>query len=202
MTKATLGPEWIYDGSEIPDPMGFGQRAVDFLRLLKHPKSRLPEQAFQLDPPFERIVRRIYGPCDKTGARQVRTVYLQVGKGSRKTSLAAALALLHTFGPERIPRGENIVAAADRKQARIAFEEAIGIIQTVPQLTGASKPVDSRNRIIHPKSGARFEAISSDAETQHGRTPTFALVDELWGHKKMIYGWPFVPAWQRLPDRS
>lgn len=36
--KATR-PEWIFDGSEIEDPFGHGQRAVDFLRALKHPKS-------------------------------------------------------------------------------------------------------------------------------------------------------------------
>ena len=108
------GLEWIFDESPIPDPHGRGQRAVDFLKLLKHPKSPLPGKAFQLDPPFERIVRRIYGPSDEHGKRQVRTVYLQVGRGSRKTSLAAALALLHTYGPERVPKGANYVAAADR----------------------------------------------------------------------------------------
>lgn len=178
------GPTWICDGSEIPDPLGHGERAVRFLRLLKHPKSRLPDRQFQLDPWQERIVRRVYGPVDEHGARLTRTVYLQVGKGSRKTSLAAGLSLLHTFGPERVPRGENLVAAADRKQARIAYEEAASIVAEVPQLAGASRPVDSRNRLTHPKSGAWFEAISSDAATQHGRTPVFALVDELWGHRK------------------
>ncbi|KIZ41433.1 MULTISPECIES: terminase TerL endonuclease subunit [Rhodopseudomonas] len=178
------GPAWISDASPIPDPLGRGQRAVDFLRLLKHPKSRLPGKAFQLDPPFERIVRAIYGPTDAHGARLVRVVYLQVGKGSRKTSLAAALALLHTYGPERLPRGANYVAAADKGQARVAFEEALGIVEAIPQLAGASRPVDSKNRLIHPKSGSFFEALSSDGRNAHARTPMFILVDELWAHRK------------------
>jgi phage terminase large subunit-like protein len=111
-------------------------------------------------------------------------VYLQVGKGSRKTSLAAALGLLHTFGPEKVARAENVVAAADRKQARIAFEEALSIVDEQDGLSSKARPVDSRNRIVHVPSGSRFEAISSDAPTQHGRTPLFILVDELWAHKK------------------
>lgn len=178
------GPSWVTNDSPIDDPLGYGQRAIDSLRKLKHPKSRLAQQAFQLDPPFERIVRRIYGPVDEHNARLTRVVYLQIGKGSRKTSLAAALLLLHTCGPEKVLRGEAIVAAADRKQARIAFEEAMGIVDTTARLKKGTRVVDSRNRIVHLKSGSKLEAISSDAPTQHGRTPHFAIVDELWAHKK------------------
>lgn len=177
-------PDLIFDDSPIPDPQGRGEQAVQFLRLLKHPKSRLPGQAFQLDPPFERIVRAIYGPTDEHGARLVRTVYLQVGRGSRKTSLAAALALLHTYGPERVPGGANYVAAADKAQARVAFEEALGIVQAIPELDGASRPIDSKNRLIHPKSRSFFEALSSEGTSGHSRTPMFVLVDELWSHRK------------------
>lgn len=122
-------PHWIYDGSEIDDPLGHGERAVKFLSALRHPKSGLPNRAFQLDPWQERIVRRIYGPRDEHGHRIVSTVALMLPRGNRKTSLAAALAMLHTIGPERIPGGEAIFAAADRKQAGIGFREAAGIIR-------------------------------------------------------------------------
>ncbi|MBL8570946.1 MAG: terminase large subunit [Phreatobacter sp.] len=178
------GLEWLTDGSPISDPEGRGERAVRALGKLRHPKSTLPGRAFQLDPPFERIVRRIYGPTNPDGSRQVRTVYLQVGKGSRKTSLAAALALLHTFGPERVAAGQNFVAAADRNQARIAFEEALSIVDATPALADGARPVDSKNRLMHLKTGSRFEAVSSDGKKKHGATPNFVLVDELWAHEK------------------
>lgn len=180
-----LGPAWVFDNSPIPDQMGYGQRAVDFLHWLRHPKSRKPGNASQWDSWQERIVRRIYGPCREDGRRQVRVVYLQVGRGNRKTSLGGALALLHTFGPERIPGGQALSAAADRKQSRIAFEEAISIIRATPQLKNAARVQDFKNRIVHPKSQAVYEAISADAATNYGRTPNFALVDELWAHKKI-----------------
>lgn len=174
-------PDWIYDDSPIPDPLGFGERAVKFLRALKHPKSGT---AFQLDPWQERIVRRIYGPRKEDGSRIVKTVVLLLPRGNRKTSLAAALALLHTIGPERVSGGEVVVAASDRKQARIAYDEARGLCLAHKKIAPNVKPVDSRNRLTYPKTGSFLEAISADAGTQHGRTPVFVLADELHAHKK------------------
>lgn len=180
----TISPAWISDGSEIPDPLGYGQRAVDFLRILKHPKSRSPGRAFELPEWQERIVRRIYGPCHPDGRRIVRSVVALLPRGNRKTSLGAALALLHTIGPERLNGGQIICAAADRKQARIAYEESVGIVREDKRIAKAMRFLDYKNRLAHPKSGAILEAISADAGTQHGRTPTFALVDELHAWKK------------------
>jgi phage terminase large subunit-like protein len=177
------GPTWISDGSEIEDPFGYGERAVKFLRLLKHPKSRAPGKPFQLDPWQERIVRRIYGPAHPDGRRKTRVVYLQVGRGNRKTSLGAVLALLHTFGPEKTPGGQVLSAAADRKQARIAYDEALSIVGAVPQLSKVAQPQDFKSRLVHTSSASVYEAIAADAATQYGRTPNFALVDELWAHK-------------------
>jgi phage terminase large subunit-like protein len=180
----------------IPDPMGYGQRAVDFLRGLKHPKSRLPDNRFQLDPWQEEIVRRIYGPCDEFGNRVVRNVIIMLPRGNRKTSLGAALSLLHTMGPEAVPGGEVLFAASDQKQAKIGFREAEGIIasgdESLWRRGQASRRFDAadmiklqeyKNRISFPN-GSFLEAISSDAGTQHGRTPVFALADEIHAWKK------------------
>lgn len=179
-TRSTY-PDWIYDGSPIPDPLGFGERAVRFLRALKHPKSGRP---FQLDPWQERIVRRIYGPRHDDGSRVVRTVVLLLPRGNRKTSLSAALALLHTIGPERVHGGEVITAASDRKQARIAYEEARGLVLAHRKIAPKVRPLDYKNRIAYPTAGSFLEAISADAGTQHGRTPVFVLADELHAWKK------------------
>ena len=170
--------------SEIPDPLGYGERAVRFLRMLRHPKSRLPARAFDLPAWQEEIVRRIYGPRHADGRRIVRTVVILLPRGNRKTSLGAALSLLHLFGPERVKGGQVVAAAADQKQARIAWEEAAGIIAEDRRLLAATKLVDHKNRINHPKSASVLEAISSDAGTQHGRTPNFVLADELHAWRK------------------
>lgn len=183
MSKTTSSPSWISDGSDIPDPHGHGERAVQFLRGLKHPKSRLPGRAFELPLWQERIVRKIYGPCDEAGDRLARTVVILLPRGNRKTSLGAALALLHTIGFERMPGGQVICSASDKKQARIAYEEAVGILDQEPRFKQVLAFQDYKNKIVHAKSGTALEAISADAGTQHGRTPTFALVDELHAWK-------------------
>lgn len=182
--------------AHIPDPFGYGERAVQWLRGLRHPKSRLPNRAFQLDPWQEEIVRRIYGPCDEFRNRIVSDVIILIGRGNRKTSLGAALSLLHTMGPEAVPGGEAIFAAGDRKQARIAYAEALGILHAGDenlwkkgQANRATDPKttirlqDYRNTIQFPN-GSFLEALSNDHGTQHGRTPVFALCDEIHAWKK------------------
>ena len=190
-------PEWIYDGSDIPDPCGCGERAVKWLRALKHPKSTLPKRRFQLDPWQERIVRRIYGPRDQHGNRIVSTVVILVPRGNRKTSLSGALALLHTIGPERVPGGEAIFAASDRMQASIAFNEARGIVQAdpkhiMPRLKVYS-PHNSAKKIEYPREGTVLEIVSSDAPNQEGRTPAFVLADE-------IHVWRGTDLWKVLTN--
>ncbi|MDM8167151.1 terminase TerL endonuclease subunit [Roseovarius sp.] len=187
-------PHWIYDDTEIPDPFGYGERAVKFLRALRHPKSKLPRRAFQLDPWQERIVRRIYGPRDEHGRRIVTTAVLLLPRGNRKTSLSAALALLHTIGPERVPSGEAIFAALDRTQAGIAFREAMGIIREDKRIEAAVKAYDAHNapkKVIYRKDGAAMQVVSGDAGPQHGSTPNFVLADE-------IHLWPNRYLWEAL----
>lgn len=189
--KTSTYPNWIYDNSPIDDPFGFGERAVKFLRSLKHPKNPLPGRAFVLDPWQERIVRRIYGPRHEDGTRIVRNVVLVVPRGNRKTSLGAGLALLHTFGPELSPGGECVAAACDRKQAKIAYREAYEIILATPALAKNARLADYKNVLNNLKHRSYFESISSDAGKQHGRTPTFALIDEL-------HAWPKRDLWDAI----
>ncbi|HEV7251673.1 MAG TPA: terminase TerL endonuclease subunit [Mesorhizobium sp.] len=180
---ASTFPTWIYDPTFEPaDPLGHGERAVRFLRLLKHPKSKLPRRAFQLDPWQEKVVRAVFGPRHADGTRIISTVVMVLPRGSRKSSLAAALSLLCSIGPERCPGGEALFAASDRNQASIGFREALSIIHADKRLTAAVKvsdAVNSTKSITYKKDGTRLQTISADGARQHGRTPNFVLVDEL-----------------------
>ncbi len=206
MSAASTYPAWINDGSHIPDPLGHGERAVTFLRRLRHPAAvnditapkaanlnRHP-RAFQLAPFQERIVRRIYGPRHEDGRRIVKTVFLMLPRGNRKTSLAAALSLLHVIGPEKVPAGQVIFAASDREQAGIGFREAAEIIRQDKRLVAATRIHDAFNsakQITDRKSGARLRAVSSDGRAQHGTTPAFVLADE-------IHAWKGRDLWEAL----
>lgn len=182
MIVAGTYPEWLFDGSPIPDPLGHGDRAVRFLRALKHPASTAPGNGFQLTGWQERIVRAIYGPRHPDGTRIVTDVFLLIPRGNRKTSLAAALALLHLLGPERLPGGQIIFAAADREQAGIGFREAAEIVRMGKSLTRATRIYDAFNSAKMIRSeldGSTLKAIASDGRAQHGTTPSFVLVDEI-----------------------
>ncbi|WP_424976809.1 terminase large subunit [Leisingera sp. S232] len=206
MSTASTYPAWLDDGSTIPDPLGHGERAVRFLRLLRHPAAlntnRAPNaanvnrhpRAFQLAPFQERIVRRIYGPRHADGRRIVKTVFLMLPRGNRKTSLAAALSLLHVIGPEKVPAGQVIFAASDREQAGIGFREAADIIRQDKRLVAATRIHDAFNsakQITHLDTGARLRAVSSDGRAQHGTTPAFVLADE-------IHAWKGRDLWEAL----
>ena len=86
-TKTNL--EWIFNDTALPDPHGFGERAVKFIKALRHPKSNLPKKAFQLDTWQERIIRRGYGDTLPHGQRRIKTVFMLIGRGNRKTTLAS-----------------------------------------------------------------------------------------------------------------
>ncbi|UVC10180.1 terminase large subunit [Rhizobium sp. TH2] len=201
---ASTFPSWVYDDSPIDDPLGYGERAVTFLRRLRHPaaNSNAPKgandnqhpNAFQLHDWQERIVRRIYGPRHLDGRRVVETVFWMIPRGNRKTSLAAALALLHTIGPERVPAGQVIFAASDREQAGIGFKEAANIVRMDRRLEAATKIYTAHNsakKIVFKAEGVELQAISSDGAAQHGKTPAFVLVDE-------IHVWKGRDLWEAL----
>ncbi|MCB1334954.1 MAG: terminase large subunit [Roseivivax sp.] len=179
---ASTYPAWIFDGSAIPDPLSHGERAVTFLRRLRHPASTAPKQGFQLYDWQERIVRRIYGPRHSDGSRIVTDAFFLIPRGNRKTSLAAALALLHLIGPERVPAGQIIFAACDREQAGIGFKESAEIIRADKRLAEVVRIYDANNAPKSIKStldGSILKAIASDGRAQHGTTPSFVLIDEI-----------------------
>jgi phage terminase large subunit-like protein len=172
-------PSWIDDGSEIPDPFGHGERAVQWIRKNKHFASALVGRAFQLDHWQERIIRRLYGPRDKNGNMIVRRLILLLPRGNRKTSLCAIIMLLHLIGPERVPGNLIVSAASAREQARELFEEAAKIILHDRRLSKHLDIRDYTSTIHFKKDRSRYIAVSSEGKVLHGKTPRVVIADEL-----------------------
>lgn len=175
---------WISDGSPIPDPHGKGEAAVKFIRALRHPKSKLPGNAFDLSPWQERIVRRVFGDTLPDGSRRVNELFLMVGRGNRKTSLMAACLMLFLCGPERVPGSTLASLANSREQAALTFKEMAGICRATPRILEAVHIQDTEKRITYRRRDIAYEALSSDAKNAHGRTDVCAFWDEGHAEKK------------------
>lgn len=186
-----LTPSWIDDGSEIPDPLGYGERAATWLKRLRHPKNPAKGHPFQLDPWQERIIRRIYGPRHEDGSRVVRRVVLLLPRGNRKTSLCAGITLLHLMGPERQDGNLIVSAASAQVQARELYEEATLIINSDPRLSKHLDPRDYTSSIKNNLNRGRYLAVASDGKVLHGKTPNVVIADELhaWEGRAGLRQW-------------
>lgn len=174
----TTYPHWAFDDSPIDDPLGYGDRAVKFFAALKHPKSSNPDKSLTLSPFWERVVRRIYGPRDRLGRRVIRTVFIMIPRGARKTTtIGGGLGLLHAVGHEREAMGQVMLAAGAEDQADKAFEQAVAIVRSTPPL--ARKIKIRGDYLEHPESGSQLQVLSADGDNTHGSTPSAVFLDEL-----------------------
>jgi phage terminase large subunit-like protein len=174
-----LIPSWIDDASVILDPYGYAERNVQWLKRLKHPKNAARGHAFALDPWQERIIRKLYGPRNADGTRIVRRLVLMLPRGNRKTSLCAAINLLHLIGPEREAGNLIVSAASAHEQAMELFNETTLIVENDIRLAKHLRIVESKSKITFAKSRSRYIAVASDGKVQHGKTPNVVIADEL-----------------------
>lgn len=99
------------------------------------------------------------------------------------------MSLIHLIGPERVPGGEIVFAAGDKRQASIAFKEAREVIELDRRLIKVTKTINQRNTAREIESlrlgfEAKLEVIASDGGRQNGTTPSFVLCDEIHAWKE------------------
>lgn len=182
----TTRPTWAFDDSPIPDPRGFGERAVKFFAALRHPKSEEPDSKVRLPRFWERVVRRIYGPRDDRGRRIVRTAFIMIPRGARKTTvIGGGLGLLHSIGHEKRSAGQALLAAGAEDQAELAFDEAVAMVKATPALKKAVKV--RADYLEHKANGSTLRVLSADGDVSHGTTPDFVSLDELhiWKNRRL-----------------
>lgn len=124
------------------------------------------------------FIRDVYREDDK-GQRPVRTAILSMGRKNGKTALAALMALCHLCGPEAEPRGECYSCANDRAQASKIFAEAEASIVQHPLLSERITISQFMKTMKDLITGSTFTALSSEARTKMGLSPSFVVYDEL-----------------------
>jgi phage terminase large subunit-like protein len=126
----------------------------------------------------EKIIRDIFGTVNENGARQYRTVYIEIPRKNGKSELGAAIAAYLLFGDEE-RGGEIFSAASDRDQASIVFHVAAEMVRQNPSLLKRAKVIDSTKRIVVAGTASVYRAISAEAGTKHGYNASGIIFDEL-----------------------
>lgn len=135
----------------------------------------LPWQAF--------IVGCLHG-WRRGDVRRFRVAYVETGKGSGKSPLAAGhgLAGLTVDGESR---AEVYAAATKKDQAMVLFRDAVAMFQQSPELYKRLTPSGIGENVWnlgYRATGSFFKCISAD-DGQSGPRPHVALIDEVHEHK-------------------
>lgn len=122
-------------------------------------------------------IRHIFARHPVTGRRLHRLAIYSTPRKNGKTSIGAPIGLGQlTCGDVG---GQVILAANDKDQARILFRHAKEMVTLDPELSEEIKPY--RDALEHLPTGSVLRAISAEAYTKEGLSPTLVLYDELHG---------------------
>lgn len=154
-------------------------RVVFFIENhIKHSKGEYGGKFFILEDWQKKIITDIFGWKHRsTNLRRFRTAYLSMPRKNGKSTLISAISLYMLMG-DKEPAAECYVAAGDRSQAGIIFDQARAMVRMDGQLNSNLKVF--RNSIVHEKSGSSFKAISSEASSKYGFSASFICMDEFF----------------------
>ncbi|WP_299821344.1 terminase TerL endonuclease subunit [uncultured Jannaschia sp.] len=156
-------------------------RVVAFLEDLPITQGSLAGTKLKVRPWQRDFLEAIYA-TDDAGFRPVRTAVLSMARKNGKTQLVAGLGLCHLLGPEAEGRGEVYAAANDKAQSGKTFSEMVAILDAHVELDARVNVIRHSKRIEvttgHGK-GSIFAALSADASTKQGLSPSFTIYDEL-----------------------
>lgn len=156
-TRADKAIRWIEKHLVIPDG-----------KFVGHP--------FRLDDWQKADLRRIYDNPKATTRRAI----LSFGRKNGKSTLAAAIMLLHLCGPESKVNTQLYSSALSRDQAAVLFDLAAKMVRLSPSLRPPYVVVRETNKQLYcPARGTLYGALSADASTAMGKSPVFLVHDEL-----------------------
>ena len=144
---------------------------------------------FILGPWQAFVVGSLYGWLRRDEAtgdlvRRFRVAYVETGKGSGKSPLAAGVGM-YGLTADGEARAEIYAAATKKDQAMILFRDAVAMYQHSPELLKrltASGVGENVWNLGYRATGSWFRPISAD-DGQSGPRPHVALIDEVHEHK-------------------
>ncbi len=160
-----------------PRTLSRADRVIAFIQCLIVPHGQGAGETIHLEKFEIDWIRDVYQ--ETKGRRRVRRAILSIARKNGKSTLMAALALVHLVGPEAITNGEIVSAANDREQAAVVFNLAAKMVRADPELLAMINVIDSTKRMVCWHNGSVYKAISAEAGTKHGGNPSVWIFDEL-----------------------
>ena len=153
-------------------------RVIAFIESLPVTSGLLAGTKMKLLPFQVAFLRAVYRE-DDSGRRPVRQAVLSCPRKNGKSGLVTGMALAHLIGPETEQRGQCYSCANDRGQASILFREMKAIILATEWMAARVNIRDFTKEFEDLETGSTFQALSADATTKHGLSPSFCCYDEL-----------------------
>lgn len=149
------------------------KRNADWVHThLRVPEGRLVGKPVKLSPAQMQWMELIYGS-------PTRTFICSLPRKNGKTSFSAMLLLLHLVGPEAKPNGQLYSAAQSRDQAAILFALAAKMVRMSAELSQYVSIKESGKQLVCADLGTVYRALSADASTALGLSPSLVIHDEL-----------------------
>lgn len=150
----------------------------NFIECLKHVDGKWYGVPFSLLQWQRDAITEFYGTVKENSARKYQYLYLEIPKKNGKSEIAAALGLYHTFADGEM-HGEVYVVAADKENASIIFNAAVGMLEQCKYLRKRATITMSQKVIRDNVTGTFMKVMSSEAYSKHGYKPSCVIFDEL-----------------------
>jgi phage terminase large subunit-like protein len=140
------------------------------------PEGKFVGQPLKLQEWQKDILRAIYD--NPAGTRRA---IVSMGRKNAKTTLSACLLLAHLCGPpaRNRPNSELYSAAQSRDQAGIIFTIASKMVRLNSLLDQTVRIQETAKTLICSELGTRYRALSAEATTAFGLSPSLIIHDEL-----------------------
>lgn len=130
----------------------------------------------------------LFGWVDADGFRRFRVAFIETGKGSGKSPLAAGTGIYMLMADDPVERRAEVYSAAvDKEQASILFKDAVSMCKLSDPLLSKvafSGGEGKEYNIAFLKTGSFFRPISSESQGRgkSGYRPHCVLLDEIHEH--------------------
>jgi phage terminase large subunit-like protein len=152
-----------------------GQRVIAFVeKYCRVPEGDHVGEPMHLEEFERRFILDVYDNPHRT-----RRAYLSIAKKNGKTTLIAALVLVHVVGPEARRNTQVVSGAQSKEQAGLLFNLAVKMVYLSPQLTKLVRVSMSVKVMYGLPRNVEYKALAAEGKTTQGISPVVAILDEI-----------------------